>query len=133
MVEKAINAEAKASLQPPSGTRGINSRYPKRYRPLVKKDKDDAYREQRNEASNRDKEKTRFHNSSSSANQPQTQVSNSKKCQRKGQEGHPATGVNATEVAKKDKDKAKDLSHVECYTCKQKGHYVNKCPQKPKN
>ena len=30
------------------------------------------------------------------------------------------TGINATEVAKEDKnkDKAKDLSHIKCYTCK---------------
>ena len=38
-------------------------------------------------------------------------------------------GVNTTEVTKKDKDKdkIKDLSHIECYTCKQKGHYANMC------
>ncbi len=29
-----------------------------------------------------------------------------------------------------DKDKAKNMGHVKCYTCKQKGHYVNKCPKK---
>ncbi len=134
MVEKAIDIEAKASLQPPSGTREIDSRCPKGYRPSVKKDKDDAYRKQRNEASNRDKEKAKSHNLSSSANQPQTQASNFKKRQRKGRGGgHSAIGVNATVVAKKDKDKAKDLSHVKCYTCKQKGHYVNKCFDKPKN
>ncbi len=43
-----------------------------------------------------------------------------------------ATGVNATKVAKKDKA-PKDLSHIECYTYHQKGHYVTKCPDKPKN
>ncbi len=45
--------------------------------------------------------------------------------------GYPVIGVNATEVAKKDKDKtSKDLSHVKCYTYYQKGHYANKCPKK---
>ncbi len=43
VVEKVVNAEAKANLQPPFGTREIDSRCPKGYRLLVKKDKDDAY------------------------------------------------------------------------------------------
>ncbi len=41
--------------------------------------------------------------------------------------------VNATKVVKKDKDKAKDLSHIKYYTCKQKDYYANKYPEKPKN
>lgn len=42
MVEKTINAETKASLQPPFGTREIDSRCPKGYKPLAKKNKDKA-------------------------------------------------------------------------------------------
>ena len=110
--------------------REIDSRCLKGHRPLVKKDKDNAYREHRNEAS-KDKEKAKSH-PLSSANQPQTQVS--KKNKRHGsRRGHAAIGVNATEVALKNKDKIKDLSHIEYYTCKQKGHYTNKCFEKPKN
>ncbi len=45
VVEKAVDAKAKASLQPPSETREIDSRCPKRYRPSVKKNKDDNYRD----------------------------------------------------------------------------------------
>ena len=42
---------------------------------------------------------------------------------------------NTIEVAKKNKDqnKAKDLSFIKCYTCKQKGYYANKYPKKSKN
>ena len=106
----------------------------KRYKPSVKKNKDNAYQEQRNNASNRDKKKAKSHNPSSSANQPQTQTSNSRKHQGKERGGgHLATGVNTTKVPKKDKDKAKDLSHIEYYIYKQKSHYANKCPDKPKN
>ncbi len=43
VIEKTVNVEAKANLQPPSGTREIDTRCPKRYRSLVKKDKDNAY------------------------------------------------------------------------------------------
>ena len=108
----------------------IDSRCLKKHRPSVKKNKDDTYWEHCNEAF-KDKEKAKFH-SLSSTNQPQTQASKKKK--RHGSwRGHPATGVNATEVAKKDKDKAKDLSQIKCYTYKQKGHYANKCFKKPKN
>ena len=134
MVKKTIDAKAKTSLQSPFETRKIDSKCLKGYKPLVKKDKDNTYWKQRNKAFNRDKKKAKSHNLSSSANQPQTQASNSKKHQRKRRgRGHLATGINATKVTKKDKDKAKDLSHVKCYTCKQKGHYANKCPDKPKN
>ncbi len=127
VVETAGDAKAKVNLQSSFYVKEIDSRYPKGHRPSVKKDKDDAYWEQRNGASNKNKEKAKFHNPSS-ANQLQTQTS--KKCQGSWQRGHLATRVNAIMVAKKDKDKTKDLSHVECYTCKQKGHYANKCPEK---
>ncbi len=70
MVEWVINAEAKVSLQPPSGTREIDSRYPKSYRLSVKKDKDDANWEHWDEAPNKDKDKARSHNSSSANCQP---------------------------------------------------------------
>ena len=76
------------------------------------KDKDNAYREYRNEASNKDKKKAKSH-PLSSANQSQTQDSK-KDNYYGGWQGHPATGVNATKVAKKNKDKAKNLSHIKC-------------------
>ena len=131
MVEKVVNAETKAGLQPHSIIREIDSRCPKKYRPLVKKDQDNAYQEHCNEASNKNKKKAKSH-PLFFANQPQTQASKKNKHHRIRQ-GYLATEVNATEVVKKDKDKVRDLSHIECYTCKQKGHYANKCPKKPKN
>ncbi len=96
MVEKAGDVEAKINLQPPFYIRDIDARCPKGYRPSEKKDKKDTYQEPYNEAS---KDKAKFQ-TSSSANQPQTQVPKKDKCGRWG--GHPATWVNATEVAKKN-------------------------------
>lgn len=101
--------------------------------PLVQKDKKDAYWEQRNETSNRDKKKAQFYNPFSFANQPWIWAFNSKKRQKSRQISHLAIGINVTKVTKKNKDNAKDLSHIEYYTYKQKGHYKNKCLQKPKN
>ncbi len=129
-MEKAGNAKAKANLQPPFYVRDIDARCPKGHRPSVKQVKENTYREPQNEAS-KDKDKAKSHNSSTSANQPQTQApKKNKRGRRGGHRGHPATGVNATEVAKKNKA-PKDLSHIECYTCHQKGHYATNCPDKP--
>ena len=133
MVENAVNIETKTGLQLPSGTKEIDSKYSKGYRPLVKKNEDDAYWEHCNKASNKEKKKAKSHNLFSFANQLQTQASNFKKRQKNWQGSHSATGINTTKVAKKDKNKAKNLSHVKCYTCKQKGYYANKCLEKPKN
>ncbi len=130
MVEKAEDVEAKANLQSPFYVMEIDARCPKSHCPLAKKDKKNTYREYRNEAS-KDKGKAKSHNSTS-VNQLQTQDPKKNKCgDRWG--GHLATGVNTTKVAKKDKDKAKDLSHVQYYTCKQKGHYAIKYLEKSKN
>ncbi len=68
MVEKTINTKVKANLQPFSGTREIDSRCPRGYRPSVKKDKDDANWEHWDETL---KDKIKSHNSSF-ANQLQT-------------------------------------------------------------
>ena len=110
--------------------REIDSRCSQGHRQSVKKDKNDTYWEYRNQTS-KDKVKAKSH-PLSSFNQPQTQAF--KKNKRYGsRQGHSAIRVNATGVAKKDKGKAKDLSHTKCYNCKQKGHYIKKYPEKPKN
>ncbi len=127
VVEKAGNTEVKVNLQPPFYIRDIDVSCPKNHHPSTKKDKENTYQEPQNKASNKDKAKS---NSSTSVNQPQTQAP--KKGKRGCQGGHPATSVNVTKVAKKDKV-LKDLSHIKCYTCHQKGHYATKCPDKPKN
>ncbi len=132
MVEKVGDEKAKANLQPPFYIREIDSKCLKGHCPSTKKDKEDIYQEPQNKAS-KDKDKAKSHSSSTFANQPQTQAPKKNKCGRRGGHGgHPATGINATEVAKKD-NAPKDLSNIKYYTCHQKGHYTIKCPDKPKN
>lgn len=75
----------------------------------------------------------RPHNSSSANSQTQTQASKKDKRYGSRQRGYRTTEINAIEVAKKDKDKTKDLSHIKYYTYKQKDYSVNKCPEKSKN
>ncbi len=128
-MEKAGDVKAKANLQPPFYVRDIDARCPKGHCLLAKKDKEDTYWEPRDEASN-NKAKSQ---TSSSTNQPQTQaLKKDKRGRQGGHGGHPATGVNATKVIKTDKA-SKELSHIKCYTCHQKGHYATKCPDKLKN
>ncbi len=126
-MEKTGDVEAKANLQSPFYVRDINTRCPKGYCPSAKKDKKDTYREPHNKGSNKDKDKSNF-----SASINQAQIQTPKKDKRGCRGGHLATGVNATKVAKKEKA-PKDLSHIEWYTCHQKGHYATQCPDKPKN
>ena len=116
-------------MQPPSRIKEINAKYPKDYYPSVKKNKEDTYQEHYNETS-KDKKKAKSYNSSF-ANQFQTQVP--KKDKYGHWEGYLATEVNAIKVAKKDKNKAKDLNHVKYYTYKQKSRYANKCLENLKN
>ena len=131
VVEKVVNAEVKAGLQSHSMIREIDSRCLKGHRPLVNTDKNNVYWEHCNKAFNKNKEKAKSQ-PLSSANQPQTQASKKDKHHRSWRD-HQAIGVNTTEVAKKDKNKVKDLSHIKYYTYKQKDYYANKCPKKLKN
>ncbi len=72
-MKKADDVEAKANLQSPFYVRDIDVRCPKGHRLSSQKDKEDTYQEPQSEAF-KDKDKTKSHNSSTSANQPQTQA-----------------------------------------------------------
>ena len=70
MVEKIIDIKAKTSLQPLFGTKEIDSKCPKKYRPSIKKDKDNTYWKHCKKAFSKDNKKAKSHNPSFSANQP---------------------------------------------------------------
>ena len=56
------------------------------------------------------------------------------KCHKNRPKSDLAIRVNATEIIKKDKNKTKDLSYIECYyTWKPKDYHANKCLKKQKN
>ena len=63
MIEKIIDVKAKVSLQLLSRTMKINSRYPKGYKSLAKKEKDKANWKYWDKAFNKDKDKIKSHNS----------------------------------------------------------------------
>lgn len=96
---------------------------------LSKKEKNNANQENWDKS----KDKAMFHNVSCTNSQPQAQVFKKDKCHKSRQRDHLGAGVYVTKVAKINKDKAKNMSHIKCYTCKQKRYIINKCPKKLKN
>lgn len=117
VIEKAVNIKAKANLQLLSEIKEIDSRCLKSYKPLDKKEKNKAC--QKHYDRNKDKIKAKSHNALFTyPSQPQTQAFKKNKCHRSYERDFSSTGVNATNIPKKDKDKAKDLSHIKYYTTK---------------
>ena len=125
-VEKAVNAGAKALLQSPASTRNIDSRCPRGNRPAKKEEKDSG-------GKNKSTNSTPVDTSNGKQSSPTQQTSSAylKKggsWRRRGQgQNSPATGVNTT--LKKEKV---NFFQVDCFYCKKKGYYANKCPQKKK-
>ena len=127
-VEKAFNAEVKAMLQSFSTTRNMDSRSPRGIRPARKEEKDSGGK---NKSTN-----SAFANTSSGKQTSSTQQASSahpKKDHcggpRRGRErgqNSPATDVNT--IPKKEED----ISQVECFHCRKKGHFANRSLQKKK-
>ena len=132
-VKKAVNAEAKALLQSSFSTRDMDSKYSQGNRLAEKEEKDFGGKNKSTDSASADTSSGK-----QSSSTQQTSSANPKKDQnyqggprhrgrrgrRRGQDS-PATGVNIT-----PEKEEKDISHVECFHCRRKGHFANKCPQK---
>ena len=114
MIEKTVNAEAKAYLQSNSKTRRVDSMYLKRYK-TTKMETGETIKDTKK------KKSPQILPGNLSRTHPSIKLSKKDNgCQEEYQSlSNPASGVNATKVAKKykDKDKTKDLSHIKCYNC----------------
>ena len=138
VLEKAIEAEAKASLQPASSVREMDSRCYRGRRPVKKDETSAPSKFSRDD--NREKAKPADTQPSSStagsppSNRGQQKNRGNRRGPRSGRRdgGTPATGVNATEVRKQDQrpEKRQDLSQIKCYNCQKMGHYATKCPDR---
>ena len=148
LVEKAIDAEAKATLRPRFYAREIDQYCLRGSRPLAAKAstqgqpmKDPRVEEPK---SRPQESKVPALQRSNSAETSEKAWKEKKKndCQNKkdcrAREGStPATGVNTTDADDSKKKRSgsnrRDPSEVVCYNCNKKGHYSNKCPEPPKS
>ena len=127
-MEKTVNTEAKVILQSSSSTRNMDTRCPQMIKPAKKEEKD----------FNRKNKSTDFTLADTSSGK---QISSTQQAfsvhpkkdyyrdpwYRRGRgQDLPATGVNA--IPKKEDD----LSQVEYFYYRKKGHFANRCPQKKK-
>ena len=120
-------------LQSSSITCDIDSKYPRGNRPAKKEEKDFGGKNKSTDSAPAD-----ISSGKQTSSTQQTFFAHLKKDHRggpqrgrgRGQDSQgqdsPATGVNA--IPKKEED----LSQVECFHCRKKGHFANRCPQKKK-
>ena len=148
LVEKPVNAEAKAALRPRSYARETNQYCLRGSRPSAAKAstqgqliKDPRVEEPKSQAQeSKAAAPQRFDNAETSEKARKKKKKND--CRNKrdlcAQEGStPATGFNTIDAndskKKKNGSNRRDPSKVVCYNCNKKGHYLNKCPKPPKS
>ena len=127
-VKKAVNAEAKAMLQSFSITRNMDSRCPKENNPARKEEKDSGGKNKCTDFAPADTscgKQTSSTQQASSAYLKKDHCGGPRRRRGRGQDS-PATSVNT--IPKKEED----ISQVEYFHCRKKGHFANRCPQKKK-
>ena len=143
MVQRAVNAEAKAGLRSSTMVRDSDARCPRGHRPSH--NTSSKVQTQGSKDSSRPKEtKPKDPKSAPSCNDaaesPKKDNRKDKKKKFRGQrrehtgeqkEQTSATNVNTTDVSKKKK-KRRDVSEIMCFNCDKKSHFVSDCTE-PKN
>ena len=136
LVEKAIDAEAKASLQPSSFIRDMDQCCPRGNRPahaIVTKSHASSARDPRDEPSEKAQYKPphssrphflRSKNGETSDRKARKEKKKHRRQEQARKDSTPATG-----------GACKDLSHITHFNCDKKGHYADKCtePRKDQN
>ena len=148
LVEKTVDAEAKAALRPRSYARKTNQYCLWGSRPLAAKAstqgqpmKDPRVEEPKSrpqESKAPAPQRPDSAETSEKARKEKKKNDRRNKKDRRAREGSPpATGVNTTDAddsrKKRSGSNRRDPSEVVCYNCNKKGHYSNKCPEPPKS
>ena len=146
LVEKAVNANAKAALRPRSYACKTDQHCLRDSRPSAAK----ASTEGQPIKDPRVEELKKLEESKAPAAQRSNNIKTSEQAQKrkkkkdrryygqKLQDSTPATGVNLTNTLGGDSSGSersqpqKNLSQITCYNCNKNGHYVTKCPEPPK-
>ena len=141
MVQRAVNAEAKAGLRSSTMVRESDARCPRGHRPSHNTSskvqtqgsshKDSPRSEERKP---KDPKPAPSHDDAAEPAKKEDRKDKKKKLQNRRREQNeqtPATGDNTK--APKKKKKRRDSSEVTCFNCNKKGHYANNCTKPPKN
>ena len=118
VVEKAVNVEAKASLQLPSKTREMDFKCPRVEQPV--KTNDFSEPKEKNKSTH-----------TLSANWGSDQMSDEMSVWSPGKkDSGPYWGsYQSSRQGSRRQGSTKDLTHIMCFTCDQKGHYATQCPK----
>ena len=137
LVKKVVEAEGKASLRPRTITREMDQHCSRSSRPAnstVAKSQGSPMKDPRvEEPKFRTQEATSPYRPESTETSDRKTRKERKKQRRLEHEwarnnsgSAPTTKVNAPNVASTTR---KDLSHITCFNCDQKGHYATQCPE----
>ena len=136
-IQKAVDAEAKAALRPRSAARETDQHCPQGTRPAYStaaKSQDSPMKDPRvEEPTSRTQEATSSYRPESTETSNRKTRKERKKQRRLEHEraqnnsgSVPTTKVNVLNVSSTTR---KDLSHITCFNCDQKGHYATQCPE----
>ena len=143
MVQRAVNAEAKAGLRSSTMVRDLDARCPRGHRPshnTSSKMQTQGSKDSSRLKETKPKDPKSAPSRDDAAESPKKDDRKDKKKRFRGQrrehtgerkEQTPATNVNTTDVSKKKK-KRRDVSEITCFNCDKKGHFASNCT-KPKN
>ena len=143
IVQRAVNAEAKAGLKFSIMVRDSDARCPRGHRPshnTSSKVQTQGSKDLSRPKETKPKDPKSAPSRDNAAESPKKDDRKDKKKRFQGQrrehteerkEQTPATNVNTTDVSKKKK-KRRDISEITCFNCDKKGHFASNCTE-PKN
>ena len=138
MVQRAVNAEAKAGLRSSTMVRDSDARCPRGHRPSHNtslKVQTQGSKDSSRPKETKPKDPKSAPSRDNAAESPKKDDRKDKKKRFRGQrrehtgerkEQTPATNVNTTDVSKKKKKKS-DVSEITCFNYDKKGHFASDC------
>ena len=137
VMEKAINAEVKATLQSSASTRDMDSRCSRGNRPAKKEEKNSSEKNKSTNSSSADTfSGKQFSSTQQTSSNPKKDQDHQRGPRRHGGWGGQDCNIDSlttdVNIVPKKERKDRDMSKVECFNCHRKKHYSKKYPWNPK-